>query len=178
VPVAPKARMSRVAWRGFVRVMRPRTMSLTDGRAAVYDVDAEVDEDMLMVGEGVFLEGVALVTGPARLAWIVELKTWEPVLGVFVDVDASESPGSAKLGTAIVINVVMVCVWSCRVLKMNTCNSGCAKVAPEFVRMTSSIDTRVLPTATRDDLFLSYTEPGRLSSDNTMHLMISQNVCG
>jgi hypothetical protein len=46
---------------------------LTEGRAAVYDVDAEVDEDMLMVGEGVFFEGVALVTGPARLAWMVEL---------------------------------------------------------------------------------------------------------
>ena len=58
---------------------------------------------MLMVGEGVFLEGVALVTGPARLAWIVEPKTWEPVLGVCVDVAASDSPGSAKLGTAIVI---------------------------------------------------------------------------
>jgi len=69
-----------------------------------------------MVGEGVFLEGVALVTGPARLAWIVELKTWDPVLGVFVDVDASESPGSAKLGTAIVIDVVMILVWSCRAL--------------------------------------------------------------
>ena len=58
---------------------------------------------MLMEGEGVFLEGVALVTGPARLAWIVEPKTWEPVLGVCVDVAASESPGSANLGTAIVI---------------------------------------------------------------------------
>ena len=104
-----------------------------------------------MVGEGVFLEGVALVTGPARLAWIVELKTWEPVLGVFVDVDASESPGSAKLGIGIVIDVVLFCVWSCRVLKVDTtCNSGCAKVAPEFVRMTSLIDVRVLPTATRN----------------------------
>lgn len=59
---------------------------------------------MLMEGEGVFLVGVALVTGPARLAWIVELKTWEPVLGVFVDVDASESPGRAKVGTAIAID--------------------------------------------------------------------------
>jgi hypothetical protein len=47
------------------------------------------------------------VTGPARLAWIVELKTWEPVLGVCVDVDASESPGSAKLEIAIAIGVMM-----------------------------------------------------------------------
>jgi hypothetical protein len=73
-------------------------------------VDAELDEDMLMVGEGVFLEGVALLTGPARLAWIVEPKTWEPVLGVCVDVDASDSPGSANLETAITIDVVMFCV--------------------------------------------------------------------
>lgn len=82
-------------------------MSVTEGSAAVYEFDADVDEDMLMVGEGVFLEGAALATGPARLAWIVELKTWEPVLGVFVVVEASESPGRAKLGTAIVIDVVM-----------------------------------------------------------------------
>ena len=34
----------------------------------------------------------------------------------------------------------------CELLEVN--NSGCAKVAPEFVRMTSLIDTRVLPTAT------------------------------
>jgi hypothetical protein len=97
----------------------------------------ELDEDMLMVGEGVFLEGVALLTGPARLAWIVEPKTWEPVLGVCVDVDASESPGSAKLETAIAIDVVMLCWRSCRaceLLKVN--NSRCAKVAPAFVRMT------------------------------------------
>ena len=132
---------------------------------------------MLMLGEGVLLEGVALVTGPARLAWIVELKTWEPVLGVFVDVDASESPGSAKLGTAIVINVVMVCVWSCRVLKMNTCNSGCAKVAPEFVRMTSLIDTRVLPTAIRKYPCLSYTAHGRLLKRNIMQYITSGVVC-
>jgi hypothetical protein len=72
-------------------------------------VDVELEEEMLMVGEGVFL-GVALVTGPARLAWIVEPKTWEPVLGVCVDVDASESPGSANLETAIAIGVVMFCV--------------------------------------------------------------------
>lgn len=102
--------MSRVAWRGFVRVMRPRMMSLTEGRAAVYEVDAEVDEDTLTAGEGVFLEGAALVTGPARLAWIVEAKTWEPVLGVCVDVAASESPGSANCGTAITIEVMVYCV--------------------------------------------------------------------
>lgn len=68
---------------------------------------------MLIAGESVFFEAEALVTGPARLAWMVELKTWEPVLGVFVDVDASESPGSANLGAAIAIDVVVIGVCSC-----------------------------------------------------------------
>lgn len=101
----------------------------------MYEFDAEVDEFTLTAGEGVFLEGAALVTGPARLAWIVEAKTWEPVLGVCVDVVASESPGSANCGTAIAIDVmvsrvlkdVVVAAW--RVNK-----SGCTKVAPAFVR--------------------------------------------
>lgn len=88
-------------------MIRPRMMSLTEGRAAVYEVDAEEDEFTLTAGEGVFLEGAALVTGPARLAWIVEAKTCEPVLGVCVNVTASESPGSANEGTVIAIDVMV-----------------------------------------------------------------------
>lgn len=74
VPVGPKARMSKVAWRGFVRVMRPRIMSPTEGRAAVYEVDVLEEDATLMAGVA-FFEGAEEVTGPARLAWMVEAKT-------------------------------------------------------------------------------------------------------
>ena len=90
---------------------------------------------MLMAGEGVFLEGVALLTGPARLAWMVEPKTCEPVLGVCVDVDASESPGRAKLGTAIAIGCGDA--FASGVVAFVDCQS-CLKqfwmLAPAFVR--------------------------------------------
>ena len=74
MPVGPKARMSKVAWRGVVRVMRPRIMSPTEGRAAVYEVDV-LEEDATRMAGVAFFEGAEEVTGPARLAWMVEAKT-------------------------------------------------------------------------------------------------------
>lgn len=128
--------MSRVAWRGFVRVMRPRIVSFTLGMAAVkVGFVAEVDETVML--GCVFLEGAEDSTVPARLAWMDEAKMWLPVLGVCDVLGASESPGSANLGTAMLCerlcgedeNIQDVMVWC-----FESCNSS---HAPAFVRMRS-----------------------------------------
>ena len=105
--------MSRVAWRGVVRVMRPRTMSPTVGRRAGEAV--AMPEGWAgwvpteMVGNVGFLEEeVVDETGPARLACRLEVYMCEPGPGLWVDVGARVSPGSAKVGVDILLVAVVV----------------------------------------------------------------------
>lgn len=62
-PELPRARMERAAWRGWVRVILPRTVVPTSGRRG------PVEEVTLAVGVllAVLLEGVVVVRLPARL---------------------------------------------------------------------------------------------------------------
>lgn len=70
--------MSRVAWRGFVRVTRPRIVSPTDGTSDWVRglVDDELDEDVRIsrdVGDLAEVAVLVVPSFPARLAWAVDL---------------------------------------------------------------------------------------------------------
>ena len=63
VPVAPRARMERLPWRGFVRVIFPRIVVPTEGRRG----PEEREMERIGVLEGLVVEGT-VVSVPAMLA--------------------------------------------------------------------------------------------------------------
>lgn len=81
-------------------MMRPRTMSPTEGSAA-----AGVDEVCVVAATATvgmaFLLAALEVTGPAKLAWMLDEKMCAPEPGWCEEDDASVSPGRAKPGIGI-----------------------------------------------------------------------------